>query len=354
MKKKLLIFAMSGFAVAASAQITIDVNDIAPAYSVVLQNNDTMPTVLPGNPGTNQTYDLSALNAHSTDTLTFTPPQFTPNYANFPGSNMSVIFNTNQAYIYFNVTPSIFEVTGQSFDPLGNGLIDMSFDNFETNLNFPTNYNSAFTDMAHGTAYTYLGYDPGIGFQVDSVRIHSTVIKNSIADGWGSAITPLGTYNVLRVNALRRQVDTIDIQTMNTWIPAAFSQDDSVRSYTYYANGIGFPLAVLNDQSDFGTITSATWIPAIPQQIGISEFANTPDMNVFPNPTVDKLNFVTNSSKVILVNLMNANGQIVRSVNVTGNQTTMDVSDLATGIYFYNATDVNGTILEKGKVNITH
>ncbi len=354
MKKSLLFLFACGIVSVASAQITITQNDIAPLYSAVLQNNDTTPTVTEGNPGTNQTYNLTALNNQGTDTLLFTLPQFTPAGSSFPGSNEAVIFNTNQAYIYFNITNTSFQIAGQSFDPLGNGLINMAFTDFEKNLDFPTNYNSNFTDVAFGEAYTYLGYDPGIGFQVDSVHIHTTVMKNSIADGWGSATTPLGTYNVLRLNTLRHQLDTIDIQVMNTWLPAAFTQDDSSRTYTYWANGVGFPLAELTDYQDLGVISSATWIPALPQQIGVNEFANIPDMSVFPNPSVETVNFASNGSSVVLINILNSNGQIVRTASVTGDKTSIDVADLATGMYFYQATDINGTILEKGKINVHH
>jgi hypothetical protein len=357
MKKSLLCFASLAIGSALSAQITINQGDIAPLYTGVLQNNDTLTSssLLPGNAGANQTYNLTMMNAHTTDTLVFTQPQFTPNGSNFPGSNEAATVNTNQAYIYFNLSSTSFEVTGQSADPIGSGLIDIPFTDYEKMMNLPCTYNTGFMDTARGEGWTYLGYDPGVGFVIDSVHIRSTVYKNSWVDGWGSATTPLGTYNVLRINTARRQLDTIDIQTMSVWIYEAFTQDDSVRTYTYWANGLGFPLAELTDYQDFGTITGATWLQATPTpNVGVPEFNSGAIANVYPNPSIETVTFVSNGAKVAVINLTDVNGRIIRSVNVTADQTTMNVSDLASGMYFYQAVDAHGAILEKGKLNVYH
>lgn len=354
MKKSLLVIAAAMTVSSLSAQLTLIPSDIAPYYAQVLQNNDTTPVVTEGSPGSNQFYDLTALNNQGTDTLVFTDPAFTPNGSSFPGSNEAAVFNTNTAYIYFNLSSTSFQITGQAANPIGNGIINIPFSDYEKVLDFPFTYNSSFMDTAKGYAETYLGYDPGIGFQIDSVHIHTTVYKNCIADGWGLAATPYDTFPVLRVNTTRHQIDTIDIQAFSMWTYGAFVQDDSVRTYTYWANGLGYPLAELTDNQDLGTITKATWLPAFWQQVGINEFANTESMNVFPNPSVETVNFMTNGSKASVIHLLNANGQIVRSVNVTSDKTSMNVSDLATGIYFYQATDANGTILEKGKISVHH
>jgi hypothetical protein len=57
---------------------------------------------------------------------------------------------------------------------------------------------------------------------------------------------------------------------------------------------------------------------------------------------------------VSVINILNANGQIIRTANVTADETSINVSDLASGMYFYQAVDINGAILEKGKLNVYH
>ncbi|MEO5645100.1 MAG: T9SS type A sorting domain-containing protein [Bacteroidia bacterium] len=355
MKTSLLCFAALTIGTSLSAQITITEIDIAPHFTQVLQRNDTTPTVTPGMAGTNITYDLSALQDQSTDTILFTQPSFTPNGANFPGSNTAAVYNTTQAYIYFNESATAFQITGQAADPVGSGIVDIPFSDYEKVLSYPTTYNTSFTDYARGEGYTFLGYDPGIGFQIDSVHIKSSVYKNSIADGWGTAITPLDTFNVVRVNTTRLQVDTIDVQTMGVWIYDALIQMDSVRTYTYYTNGIGYPLAELTDSQDLGTITRATWLSTLPQyNVGMNELAIQPDMNVYPNPSVETVTFVSNGANVSLITILDMNGRIVKTANVTADRTSVNVSDLSSGMYFFQALNANGTILEKGKLNVYH
>lgn len=355
MKTSLLCIAALAIGTTLSAQITITEPDIAPHFTQVLQRNDTTPVVTPGNAGTNQTYDLSALQDQSTDTILFTQPSFTPNGANFPGSNTAAVFNTNQAYIYFNETATAFQITGQAANPVGSGIIDIPFTDYEKVLDYPTTYNTSFTDYARGEGYTFLGYDPGVGFQIDSVHIKTSIYKTSVADGWGTAITPLDTFNVIRVNTTRLQVDTIDVQTMSVWIYDAFVQMDSVRTYTYYTNGIGYPLAELTDDQDLGTITRATWLSTLPQYgVSVPEFANAANMNVYPNPSVETVTFVSNGAAVSLITILDINGRIVKTANVTADQTSVNVSDLSSGMYFYQAVDRNGTLLEKGKLSVYH
>ncbi|CAN5783255.1 hypothetical protein BH11BAC7_BH11BAC7_17530 [soil metagenome] len=355
MKTSLLCIAALTIGTALSAQITITQSDIAPLYSRVIQHNDTMPTVSEGNSGTNQTYNLSALQPQSTDTILFTLPQFTPNGANFPGSNFAAVINSNQAYIYLNQSATAFQITGQAADPFGTGIVDIAYSDYEKVLKFPCTYNTSFTDTARGQGWTYLGYDPGVGFQIDSVNIRSTIFKTSTVDGWGNVTTPMGTFNALRVNTTRKQIDTIDVQTMNVWIYDAYIQTDSVRTYTYWANGIGYQLAELTDHQDFGSITSATWLDSIPQQnVGMNELAHQPEMNVYPNPSVEIVTFVSNGADVASIQILDMNGRIVKTTIVTADRTTVNVSDLSSGMYFFQAVNANGTILEKGKLNVYH
>jgi hypothetical protein len=354
MKKYLLSITAIAFVSALSAQITINESDLAPVYSVIHQNNDTTPTVVQGSAGTNQTYNLSAMAAQTTDTLLFTLPQFTPYGSTFAGSNLTVDVNSETAFLYFNESQTSFQITGEVINPIDTTFIKIPFDNFETRLNFPCTYNSSFVDTAHGQAYAYMGYDPGVGFQIDSIQVHTTIYKNAIVDGWGTAVTPLGTYNVIRVNTFRHEIDTVDLQTSGFWLYGAYGMDDSSRVYSYWANGIGYPVAELTDAHDFGTITGASWIPQLPQQIGMSEFTNTIDMNVFPNPSIETVTFTTKDANVKTICILDASGSVVRKTNVENNNTVVNVNDLSTGMYFYQAIDANGTILGKGKINITH
>ena len=63
------------------------------------------------------------------------------------------------------------------------------------------------------------------------------------------------------------------------------------------------------------------------------------DLSVFPNPTTNIIN-ITSDVKVNKVTIFNITGQVVGEYNST---TTIDINELATGIYFVNVATDNGS-----------
>lgn len=346
-KKHLLVFSGILSFVAVNAQTTITAADQPQILQVYHQATDTTQTQNPGNSGASQTYGLSGLLNQQEDSMTFTAPQWTPYDTSYPAANLCMIMNQGDMYIYGDMQPTQFEIHGQAFDPLGNGVIPLIFTNPETQMIFPAAYGDSFVDTAGGVNQFYMGYDPGIGFTVDSVRIHSLVTKNSEYDGWGSLQSPMGTFNVLRQNTFRKQIDTIDIYAFGNWAPAFFSQEDSVRTYSYWTNGIGFPVVELTDQDDLGQITRATWLVMNPTVTGVAEHSSD-NMIVYPNPAATVVTFETPSAQGS-IEITDVTGRVVKTVQITSAQTQVDVSDLASGLYTYN---VNGTA--KGKIEVAH
>lgn len=355
MKQSLLsLIAVSAVSVL-SAQVTITTNDVAPIYTQILQAQDSMPTVTPGGAGANQTWNYTALNNGGVDTLTFTLPQFTPYGSDFPGSNLAVDMRAQgvDSYTYLNNSTAELNIQGQAADPLGTGTMAIPFTNPETIIPFPSAYGSSWIDTATGLIQMYYGQDPGIGFTVDSFRVHLFVKKTADCDGWGSLTTPAGTYNVLRQNALRVEYDTIDIYAFGMWSDNFFSQQDSNRVYTYWANGIGFPVCELTDQQDLGQITLATWlfsssVSGIPAPV-----ANT-EVSLYPNPSSGYVNFVSRGTATASINVYDISGNLVATTAVNSDQTRLDVSAFASGLYFYTNLDANGNVLGRGKFNVAH
>lgn len=350
MKKQLLLLSFAGIAGAATAQVTITDADMPTTLQVYQQARDTTMTQSPGNSGSSQTYAFTSLLNQAQDSMTFTLPQWTPNGSSFPQSNAAIIVNAGDAYMYGNINTNIFEVNGQVFDPLGNGLEEFVFTNPETQMVFPAAYGSSFADTAGGVNQFYMGYDPGVGFTIDTVRIHTTVYKVSDYDGWGTATTPLGTYNVLRQNTFRKQIDTIDVYAFGNWAPNFFSQEDSMRTYSFWTNGIGMPIVELTDQDDLGQITNCTWLPAAPTLTGIPVNEPAEAINAYPNPATDVITFLTPGAEGTL-EIIDMTGRVVKSVNITNAQTVINVSDLASGVYTYR---VVASSVATGKIQVAH
>lgn len=349
MKKQLLVLSLAAFAVSANAQVTITSADQAPMLSVFNQARDTTQTQVAGGSGPSQTYNYAALLNQQEDSLTFTNPNWTAYGSNYPNSNLCIMINQGDAYIFASQSATILEIDGQAADPLGSGIIPLTFSNPETQMVFPAAYGSSFGDTAGGTNQFYLGYDPGVGFTVDSVRIHTLITKDVDFDGWGSLTSPLGTFNVLRQNTFRKQIDTIDIYAFGNWAPAFFSQTDSARTYTFWTNGIGFPLVELTDQFDLGTITNATWLPSMPSVTGIPANDNSNNIVAYPNPVADVLTIQTTVEEGS-IEVIDMTGRVVKTAVINSTTTRIDMTDLAAGMYTYRVVGQN----QNGKVQVAH
>lgn len=349
MKKQLLVLSLAAVAGTASAQITITAADQAPMLTVFNQARDTTQTQNEGGSGPSVTYNFAALLNQSEDSLTFTLPQWTPYGASYPQSNLSIVINQGDAYIYSTQSSTMLEINGQAADPLGNGIIPLTFTNPETQMIFPAAYGSSFGDTAGGTNQFYMGYDPGVGFTVDSVRIHTYITKDSDFDGWGSITTPLGTFNTLRQNTYRKQIDTIDIYAFGNWAPAFFSQTDSTRTFTYWTNGVGFPLVELTAQDDLGMITNATWLVSNPTVTGIPANDNSNNIIAYPNPVADVLTIQTTVEEGS-IEVIDMTGRVVQTAVINSTSTRIDMSDLAAGMYTYRVVGQN----QQGKIQVAH
>jgi hypothetical protein len=179
------------------------------------------------------------------------------------------------------------------------------------------------------------------------------IFKWSTIDAWGTCTTPLGTFNVIRQNERRLEFDTVDIYTMGFWINEVVTQVDSNRTYSFWANGLGYPVVTLTDFENEGTIDEASWIRSTPSQVGIAEqFANS--VIVYPNPASDNINFVLSAQGPQTIAIYNTSGALVETVQVNNSTGSVDVSAYASGLYVYNCVDASGNVTLRGKFNVAH
>lgn len=69
---------------------------------------------------------------------------------------------------------------------------------------------------------------------------------------------------------------------------------------------------------------------------------------LYPNPAVDQVNIILNSSSAnTRVELLEISGKSIRSFAISENQVTIDVSDLAAGVYFAKVQDGENIQIKK-------
>lgn len=83
--------------------------------------------------------------------------------------------------------------------------------------------------------------------------------------------------------------------------------------------------------------------------VGINELAQHVEVFVGPNPTSDVLNVNTYQKNPVVIELLNLNGQLIKSVNCQG-MTQFDMSALSNGMYLVNVKETSGNLIHSVKI----
>ncbi len=355
MKKSLLSIAIVCFGLlSASAQITITTADVAAPSKIIYQETDTLPTISIGAPGaTSQTWNMLALKTGTKDTLSFLNANWVPN-ASFPTANLALKqgYQTNYSYL-INSGAGLFSLGLAASVDFGSGLtpIKQISSPAEKLMVFPATYNTSFTNNFTTTTPTfYININPGI--QIDSARGKSVVQKTALVDAWGSITTPLGTYNVIRSKEIRINHDTMDaLIPPFGWQNGAQKASDSVVTYTWWANGIGFPIVTATMDSTGLGVKSVQWLQSLPIT-GINEVASSVNVNVYPNPAENELNISIDGLKTESIQVFDITGRLINSYSVQNNYALINTTTFANGIYTYSIIGKENAVLNRGKFTV--
>jgi hypothetical protein len=78
---------------------------------------------------------------------------------------------------------------------------------------------------------------------------------------------------------------------------------------------------------------------------GISELNNSLNISIFPNPSSD--NTTIEAPKKSTIEILNIEGQIIKSISADENHTTIDISSFASGMYFVKIKSKEGIAVKK-------
>src|SRR5690554_2328843 len=122
--------------------------------------------------------------------------------------------------------------------------------------------------------------------------------------------------------------------------------DDSDCSITWIATEDGDYIIGISEAGNCGVLNATNnGYPAITNN-GVSSTENFDKLglSVFPNPVSDIVNITSPEANIEMVTITDLNGRTVKSINFNNvAETTIDASDLASGIYLMNIT-ANGTV----------
>src|SRR5690554_123846 len=282
----------------------------------VLDNREDAPS--PGASGANVIWDFSDQSAGESTENSVMLAGDVEGSEDFPDATMAWVVNISDFIMasYFGFDNNTFTSFGTKsmFNGISSGVV---YSDPANNFTYPLEYLNTGDD-------TYEGAILGLGDSLWGSQSY-------IVDGWGTVITPFGTYpNVLRVT--ETSVETIQSTlTVNT-----------TRTKTSWYSP-EFPIPVLVIRSDYShameiLLDSSQTISALvsytPVSItGLTERNNQVAFQVFPNPVSDQITVTFDNEKPKpVLNIYSSTGKLVETRSIKSDQ-KVDVSRLVPGIY---------------------
>ena len=349
--KALLSVVFLSFFVGISAQITLTVSDFANSGDTVRISQAAGTGLDFASTGANYTWDFSALSATSQYLKEYNPIGFA---SLLVFGTYGPVAPTNYRASYFNPTNDLpldqlsqfLPVTlsdlnqytkrmtdsitslGYSISVNGQG-VPFKSDTIETRYKLPLHYN----DYHYSRGYTFIDLNPVIDFKIKQYRQRTTNV-----DGWGTIITPKGTFQALR---LRHDIAEID-SVYQTFFGAGqwFGTPPIQRTeYEWFANGE--KEWVLKATETNGTVNLVEYQE---DYLGLdaSLIESTLDASIGPNPAHEAL-LIDSKSPLHLAQIFDGSGRLVLSTSLNNVLNySLDLNTLHSGAYRIILSGVNG------------
>ncbi len=347
-----------------TAQITIDQDDFADAGDTARMSVATWNPLLNFSAtDTNYTWDFSSLqwqsqyvdqflnplNTGVTYAITFSNTGINPYRSNIAKAADNTLTTLPILSSVFTDGVNFFYKTSSLYRQRGLGMKVSGFStpvpmsNPDTLYRFPMSYgnqDSAYSD--------YRVFVPQLG-----VYVHKQHRINEV-DGWGTLITPFGTFDALRVRTEITGSDSLFIDTLNSGFKV---ENDIIREYKWFGKNQLEPLLQINTQAGvFGQFPGFEFVTRIVYRdsvrflpTGIFDMAKDEvQFSVFPNPSNGSF-FVSVPADLTsaAIKLTDISGRLIleREMNMPTEQVNTEA--LAKGIYILTLQSNRGTASKK-------
>ncbi|TND07183.1 MAG: hypothetical protein FD123_3328 [Bacteroidetes bacterium] len=182
-------------------------------------------------------------------------------------------------YDYYKVSSSSYRQVGQSFMFNFSFAIPVIYNNADYVYRFPMNPGNV-----DSCDYDYGFSIPGFGYFGQDGHRHNEV------DGWGTLVTPFGSFQTLRVKSILNITDTVSLDT--TGNQGFAIQRPTLTEYKWLALGGKAPILQIDVQDILSNevVTGVYYQDSIRDsvfQISVPEYLVVSSAEVFPNPASD-------------------------------------------------------------------
>lgn len=354
-KHNLLAAAFVAAGMAAQAQITITDADMPAA-------NDTvrLSYALSSGPtdyhltGASFLWDFSALVPSAQQLIRYETPSafpfnFTATYGvyNLSPDSLPVIGTVpSNFYDYYKVSGSSLKQVGQSFEFNFSFAIPVIYNNADYVYRFPLNYGNI-----DSCQYDYGFSIPGFGYFGQDGSRHNE------ADGWGTLITPFGSFQTLRVKSVVDITDTVSLDTSGN---QGFSlQRPQLTQYKWLGQGSKAPLLQIDVQDIAGNdvVTGVYYQDSLRSnvfQVSVPELGSDAGLSLFPNPSQGDVwvKYQLDRPGDVRIRLFDLTGKLAGSWSYPGQPAgtrteQLSLGQIDAGIYFLEIQAGNRMITRK-------
>lgn len=320
------------------AQITITAADVAKTSKTFYQAIDNNPTISVGSAGANKKWDMSMLKSEEADTMLFLTPDSTPYKASFPSANLAYKISSDTSYHYLTTSASSLMLNGSKTATIATNYYPAAI-----SIPFPLSYNKVFKN-------NYTKEFKIAESNEDVLLTKSVVRKTATVDAWGNMITPQGSFNCLRIMEVTHQIDSVFIKFSGKWNFGGVASDSS-KTYTWWANNIGFPLLTANVNFITDSVEQVSWLN-VSNTVNVKKLASIGSINVYPNPAQNQLQFKLDAKQASTITIFDVTGKMLYATLIKGDITTINTAPLANGMYTYAITNKENSVVNRGKFTI--
>ena len=322
-----LLLLLMGFGFSTSAQISIDKSDMPSKDDTVrISTGLNLNFIDYTETGEDFLWDFSQLIPINQRVDTFLSPLSLPLvYKLFFGffSNLAVRgaenlplpgFPFTDVYNFFDNSSSHYRGIGVGVSILGIP-VPFKYDSPDVVYDFPMEYQGTWNSQAH-----FAQEIPLVGY----LRMTKTHVDT--VDGWGTLITPYGSFEVLRLKSEVNEIDSIYIDSLEIGIP--IERDYTV--YQWIGKGQKIPLLQITSSLLGVVVDYVDSTRVVVDGIDDQLFVRNSELQVFPNPTVSAIQ--------LRFEMLEKQNVSIKLFDMQGRETAI----------IYNG------ILERGKVNLEY
>jgi hypothetical protein len=239
-----LLLVVTGMVIGGNAQITVTKNDMPQPGDTLRVSMTNVVPVDYTQTAFDTAWDFSMLTPVTQRVESYVgmgsvPPEYWYVFIPTIVANLATPTNTNlqipgfpvsDSYTFFNNTNTGFSDVGSAYKVAGLPL-PMKYDVPDLNYPFPLSPGMTWNSASQSTVSM-----PSLAY------LHVSRTRSSIADGWGSLVTPFGTFNTIRVKTLLIQDDSVHLDSLGVGIPLY----RNITQYKWLANGEGIPVLQVN------------------------------------------------------------------------------------------------------------